>query len=216
MAKASGGTRFNSSYQYDAMKKLNVSNEPTLKRLMENESLASEYAKTMVVEKALHPNGAFFAYDKDRLVEDKMHEFVAGRIIAENGLYMTLDKEGHAKVQLPGRNAIQPPSGDGVLQGLTHEIYGFKSKPANNDQVTQKIIDGITHSFKPFKPDSSYNFQADAAVTIATKGSGITIRDVNTAVRAFVEGKKQGFYKASPKLYIHVSEEDRTVHYYRF
>lgn len=216
MAKASGGTYYNKLYQYDGMKILSANTTPTKKRIEDNKKKEAEYEKSMIVEKDLHPNGAFFAYDGGRKIPDKMHEFTAGRLVAKEGLYFTLDKEGHVKVKLPGRNDMEKPSGDGIVQGLSHEIYGFHSRPPKEENVTSKIIEGIAHSFKPFKPSSKYNYQADVAITIAVKGSGITIKDINKALREFNAGRKNGTYKANPKIYIHVSEEDEKVYYYRF
>ncbi len=219
MAKSSGRVRLRESQVgHIFMKVVSVSRKPSERRKNENLRLRNEYAKTMIVEDLGHPNGAFFAYDPQRKNEvGKEHELTAGRIVAKNGLYITLDKEGKVKIQIPGRSGMRIPSGDGVVQGFSHDIYGFKSHIDKSEyhKVISKVITGITHSYKPFRPDLSKSFQADVALTIATKDSNLTIEDINNGVAEFIRGKQNNEYFASPKLYIHVSEADGKVYYFK-
>ena len=53
------------------------------------------------------------------------------------------------------------------------------------------------------------------ALTIATKDSNLTIEDINNGVAEFIRGKQNNEYVASPKLYIHVSEADGKVYYFK-
>lgn len=158
------------------------------------------------VERNIHPNGAYFAV----IGEHPSHELEVGRIFAENGISLTLDREGMT-ARIKGRRYILP-SPDGHLggvpkKGLTHEIYKLGGKPD-----ARTVAEAIKHTYKPFRPDPSKSVRSEVAITISPVGSQYHKEDIADGIAEYKRQVKAGETTATPRLYLHVDEERRKIY----
>lgn len=123
MAKGAGGTVSNPHYAREVR-----AGKPSARRISDNHRDANSLEKQgYTVVRDLHENGAYFAFIGD---SHKQHEMNVGLILAENGISMSLDREGVATVKMPDGRKLTIPSHDGHVEKVfTHEIYALQGKP---------------------------------------------------------------------------------------
>lgn len=193
--------RINGEFSMRVKASLNVNP----KRVERNNKEANVYASEgYLVERNLHPNGAFFAV----IGNHHAHEIEVGRIMAENGLSFTLDREG-TTIKLPNGKRYKIPTPDGHIEGHTHEIYAFRGNP---DPRT--VVEAIRHSRKAFRPDSRRNIQSEVAISLAPKGSGYKASHISSGVSEYKRQVRTGEATAKPRIYLHVDETTRSVYYW--
>lgn len=156
------------------------------------------------VERDLHPNGAFFAI----IGEHPAHEVEVGKIMAENGLAFTLDKEG-TTIKLPNGRRYKIPTPDGHIEGHTHEIYALNGSPS-----PRTVAEAIKHSHKTFRPDLRHSVQSEVAISAAPKGSGYKAFHIAEGVREYKRQVREGETAAKPRIYLHVDMTTRSVYYW--
>jgi len=198
MGRQAGGVKNNSSSR-------SMVND---KRIGRNRQLAYEYErKGYVVEKNLHPNGAFFAMYNVGKQTHSVEEIEVGRIFAENGFSLTLDKEG-TMIRFPDGRNLKIPSSDGTVEGYTHEIYVLRGKPDS-----RTVAEALKHTHKTFKTDDRYDIQSDVAITIAPNGSNYHRSTIDYGVVEFKRQRDDKETKAKPILYLHIDEGRRKIYY---
>lgn len=181
----------------------NVSSRRVMRNAIEADELEREGYK---VERNKHPNGAYFAvYGKH-----PGHELEVGRIFAENGISLTLDREGMT-AKINGKTYILP-SPDGHLggvpkKGLTHEIYKLGGKPD-----ARTVAEAIKHTYKPFRPDPSKSVRSEVAITISPIGSQYRKENIADGVAEYKRQVSAGETTATPRLYLHVDESRRKIY----
>jgi hypothetical protein len=175
------------------------------KRIERNNKDAEKYERMgYKVIRGLHPNGAFFADAGNH----PAHEVEVGKIMAENGLSTTLDKEGTV-IKFPDGRKYKLPSPDGRLQGHTHEIYSLNGEPSE-----RTVAEAIKHSHKTFKPDDRRSVQAEIAISVAPKGSGYKPRHISAGVKEYKRQVRSGETASKPRVYLHVDMATRSVYYW--
>lgn len=183
--------------------RVSASANASARRIGRNNSDADRLERDgYTVERDKHPNGAYFAVIGDH----HAHELEVGRIFAENGFAFTLDREGKAMIKINGRRYTLP-SPDGRVEGFTHEIYALNSRPNS-----QRVVDAITHSHKPFRYDERKSVQSDIAISITPKGSKYTRHDLADGVVEYKRQVSKNETKARPLLYLHVDESTRKIY----
>lgn len=186
-------------------RKIKASNQFSQRRRLRNMTEAVQLEEEgYIVEQCGHPNGAYFSF----IGNHPEHEKTAGRIIAENGFSLTLDREGRGKIRINGK-LFTLPSPDGKVEGFTHEIYALRGEPNN-----QKVVDAITHSRKAFFNDMSKTIQSDVAISIAPADSKYGNTHIANGVKEYLRKVEHGETKAKPLIYLHVNELERSVYWW--
>jgi hypothetical protein len=200
MAKGQGGTRSNPYYAREVR-----AGEPSPRRISDNHREANRLEKEgYSVERDLHKNGAYFAV----IGEHKEHEITVGKILAENGISVSLDREGNVFFKLPDGRRMKLPTPDGHIErDFTHEIYALQGEPN-----IQTVADGIAHSYKLFRANPSKSIQSDIAITFTPLGSHYRREDIDAGVEEFIRRVSEGETKANPLVYLHIDEGNRKVY----
>lgn len=177
-------------------------------RMIRNLRLAQEYRdKGYKVIANNYPNNAFAAIYQGTNPHTE-YEITVAKIFAENGISITLEKDG-INIRLTDGTMLQMPSPDGLLDNtFSHEIMALSGKPD-----VSKVADGIKHSFKVWKKDRAKFVQADVAITFTPKGSEYHRKDIDAGVKEYKRQVKEGETKAKPLIYLHVDEGHREIYY---
>lgn len=177
-------------------------------RAIRNMRLTQEYRdKGYEVIANNYPNNAFAAIYQGTNPHTEFERTVA-TIFAENGISITLEKDG-INVRLRDGTMFQMPSPDGKLDDIfTHEIMALSGKPS-----AAKVAEGIRHSFKVWKRDKSVEVQADVAITFTPKGTQFHREDIDAGVAEYKRQVRESETKAKPLIYLHVDEGHREIYY---
>ena len=149
-----------------------------------------------------YPNNAFFAIEKGSKHHE--HEKLVCEIAAENGLSMTLDKEGNVKVRLKDGSTHWAKSLDGTIERFTQEIMALDGEPD-----VRKVSEAIEHSFKENKVSKK---QADVAISITPAGSKYTTAHILAGVEEYKRRLREGETKARPMIHLHFDAKGRKVY----
>lgn len=178
-------------------------------RSARNSKLADEYRqKGYEVIQHGYPLNAFLAIYKGTNPHNELERTV-GEIFAENGLSITLEKDGGTKIRLKDGRMLEMPSLDGIVDNaFSHEIMALKGKPS-----ADKVAEGIKHSFKVWKQDKNQKIQADVAITFTPKGTKYHREHIEAGVKEYKRQVSEGQTEAKPLIYLHVDENHREIYY---
>lgn len=149
-----------------------------------------------------YPNDAFYAIEKGS--KHYEHEKIVCEIAAENGLNMTLEKDGTVKVRLKNGTTLRAKSLDGTIEKFTQEIAALKGIPD-----VSKVSEAIEHSLKK---NAVSEKQADVAITITPAGSKYKTSDILAGVEEYKRKLRTGETKAKPMVHIHMDAQTRKIY----
>lgn len=178
-------------------------------RYATNAKLANEYRdKGYEVIQNGYPLNAFVAIYPNKNPHTEFERKVC-EIFAENGISMTLEKDGAYKIKLKDGRSLEAPALDGIADNtLTHEIMALTGKPS-----VDKVVEGISHSFKVWKHDKNYKLQADIAITFTPLGTKYDRTYMDKAATEFKRLVKTRDIEARPRIWLHVDEGHRKIFY---
>ena len=180
------------------------------KRIERNLKDADKYdADGYEVYRNMHPNGAFFAI----IGKHHEHEIEVARILAENGISVSLDREGQKIKMHNGRNYILPAP-DGSVVGNIRPKYTHEIRAIRGADKAKLVVAAINHSYKTFDPDPKKNIQTEIAISVAERGSNVTRNDIANGVREYKRQVKTGESQGKPRIYLHVDIPTRSVYYW--